>query len=244
MPLQRRRDRVRHRPLVVRVGSTLRDALDERGEARLAQHVARVERAVHGLPVVEAAVQAPEPDARDRAHRRQLEPVARVPNRVARQLGEGARPPTLEQVEPAGDRTGNRHRVRTDQERVVAEPVAHGRDVGGRGRAPRAEVAVQLPVPDDREQVTAVAAQVRRDDAEREVRGDDGVDRVATACELGGAGGGGEVVRGRQPRTREPVGDAGRHACSAPAAPSARGRPGPRRRPARSRPSPGPRRAA
>ena len=50
---------------------------------------------------------------------------------------------------------------------------------------------------DDREQVAAVAAEVRRDDTQREVRGDDRVDRVAAVGEHAETDRAREVVRGR-----------------------------------------------
>ena len=66
---------------------------------------------------------------------------------------------------------------------------------------------MQLAVPDDREEVAAESAEVRRDDAQREVRGDDRVDRVAAARQDAAPGRGREVVRCRDHAVRERAGD-------------------------------------
>ena len=62
---------------------------------------------------------------------------------------------------------------------------------------------MQLAVPHDREHVAAVAAQVGRDDAEREVRRDRGVHRVAAVGERRQADRAREVVRCRNGRAGE-----------------------------------------
>ncbi len=64
---------------------------------------------------------------------------------------------------------------------------------------------MQVAVPDDREDVAAVAAQVGGDDPEREVRGEGGIHRVATPCECLDSGDAREVVRSRDRGAREPV---------------------------------------
>ena len=197
---------------VVRVRATIRDVGNEPSERRLPKHVARSDVAVEREPIRVVPVHARERRARQRAGRRELEPVARVADRVASEIAERASAPSLEHVEPAGDRAGNRHRVRADEQWVRAEAIPHRVERRGRGRAPGAEVSVELTVPHDGEEIASVAAVVRRDDPEREVRRDDRVDGVTTARELRGPRRRGEVVRRGQGGPRVPSRDRGVHA--------------------------------
>ena len=70
------------------------------------------------------------------------------------------------------------------------------------GARPTPRYACTLAVPHHREQIAAEAAHVRRDDAEHEVRGERGVDRVAAVGEHRGARRRREIVRRRDDAVR------------------------------------------
>ena len=208
---------------VVRVGAVGGEGLDRARPARVAGATPpprrlRTRRATRRNPSYSAS----DPPMIHRAHRRELESVAGVAERGlaparrttcvphrSRRSNQPATPPGT--VTECGPSTG------------IVSDSARSRTVVDRRRLrrpARAEISVQLAVPDDREDVAAVTAQVRRHDSEREVGGDRGVECVSAAGQGRQPGGRREVVRtrdatpgeaprrhgGRLPEQRESVG--------------------------------------
>ena len=160
-------------------------------------------------------------------------PNGRVPHRSSRSNQPAIAPGTVTECGPTSSG-------------IVAQQVAYrARASALAGDRPGSEVAVQLAVPDDREEVAAVSAEVRRNHTEREVGRDDRVDRVPAAGELGRARAGREVVRGGETRR---AGSEPRRPVVTPARRRplrrARARQAPLRRRRRCHPSPGPRAAS
>ena len=201
--LHGRRDRDRDRAAVVRVGSVVRERFDRARHRGLTEDRPGLDVAVDGHPGFEVRVEAAGGGEVRCGFRRDLEAVAGVHDRGTGQLTEAARPPPVEQLEPGGGRTGDGHGIGPDERHALAVAVAHPRRGGRPGRTPRPEIAREIAVVHEREEVASESAPVRRHDAERQVRGDDRVDGVAATREHAETGGGREVVRRGDRRVRE-----------------------------------------
>ena len=125
------------RPAVVRVGSVGGERLDGAGQRRLAQPRAGCHVPVHGVPGAvpggAGRVHAPPLIERPRRGGADREAVTGVADGVGGERREVAGAPAFEEVEPAGDRPGDGHRVGSEDRHVLA--VAARRDLldGGRG---------------------------------------------------------------------------------------------------------------
>ena len=131
-------DPVADRSAVVGVGPVGGERLDGAGQRGLAQPRVGGHVAVHVVPGVmpgdAGRVQAPPVVERARGSRADGEPVARVRDGVRGERREVAGAPAREEVEPAGDRPGDGHRVGSEDRHVLAVAARRDlRDGGGGG---------------------------------------------------------------------------------------------------------------